>query len=605
MTKLSLLILFIVQVFVCIGQAPIDSLLQKVRQHPSRDSNRVTALLKLADAMVYTDPATAMRYADEALDISEKSYWAKGTALSFRQKGNIYYVFSDLPAAMDYYIKGLKEARPLNIRELDASLLNNLANIYSDLKQYDKALDYYRQFLDISRELGSGKDETIALVNMGTVYTELNEPKKALECGRQGLGICRKKGINYFIPIILNNLGITYNKAGDADSALASFRESIELADRYSNYDAKASSLNETGKIYLTRGDYASAGQYALKSLQIARQLHSAEWQSNAWESLYKVYEKQHRYDKALDAYQQFILFRDSVSNEDKRSALARKEMAFDFEKKEAATRAEHDKKEALAQAEINRQRLIKRGILAGVVILLLAGLSSFVLYKRRRDAEERRKEADLKAKVSDTEMKVLRLQMNPHFIFNSLNSVSDYISKHETTTANYFLSKFAKMMRQVLENSEKREITLAEDLRLVETYIQLESLRLRNEVNYEICIDPGIDPDSTLVPPLIIQPFVENSIWHGLSGKTCPGRISIRIIREDEIIHYIVEDNGIGRKEAGKYAAAGRQSMGLRITLDRIDIINQTRRVRAGVEIFDLSEGTRVEVRLPLELNY
>ena len=607
MTKLSLLILLIVQVFVCIGQETVsaDSLLQKVRQHPARDSNRVTALLKLADAMVYTDPAAAMRYADEAMDISEKSGWAKGIALSHRQRGNIYYVFSDLPAAMDCYIKGLKEARPLNIRELDASLLNNLANIYSDMKQYDKALDYYRQFLDVSRELGSGKNETIALVNMGTVYTELNEQKKALECSWQALGICRKEGITYFIPIILNNLGITYSHGGDKDSALAYFRQSIELADKYSNYDAKASSLNEMGKIFLARGDYDNTGKYALESLQIGRQIHSAEWQANAWESLYKVYEKQHRYDKALDAYQQFVLFRDSVSNEEKRSVMTRKEMAFDFERKETATKAEHDKQQALALVEIHRQQLIKKGILAGVVILLLAGLSSFALYKRRRDAEERRKEADLKAKVSDTEMKVLRLQMNPHFIFNSLNSVSDYISKHETTTANYFLSKFAKMMRQVLENSEKKEITLTEDLQVVETYIQLESLRLRNEVNYEICIDPGIDPDVTLVPPLIIQPFVENSIWHGLSGKTCPGKISIRIIREDGMIHYIVEDDGIGRKEAGKRAAGGRQSMGLRITLDRIDIINQTRRVKAGVEIFDLSEGTRVEVRLPLELNY
>jgi tetratricopeptide (TPR) repeat protein len=506
---------------------------------------------------------------------------------------------------MDCYIKGLKAARPLHIPQLDASLFNNLANIYSDLKQYDKALDYYRQYLDVARALGSGKDETIALTNMGTVYTELNEGKKALECSRQALDICRKDGITYFIPIILNNVGITYNKLGNADSALAYFGQSIELADRYSNYDAKAASLEETGKIYLARSDFANAGKYAHRSLEIARQLHSAEWQSNAWESLYKVYEKQRQYDKALEAYRQFILFRDSVSNEEKRSVLTRKEMQFDFERKEVATKADHDKKDALAVAEINRQRLIRKGLVIGVAILLLAGFSSFVLYKRRRDAEELKKEADLKARMSDTEMKVLRLQMNPHFIFNSLNSVSDYISRHETTTANYFLSKFAKMMRRVLENSEKKEITLAEDLQVVETYIQLESLRLRHELRYEINIDPGIDPEVTLVPPLIMQPFIENSILHGLSGKTCSGKISIHIVRADGMIHYIVEDNGIGRKEAGKHAAAGKQSMGLRITLDRIDIINQTKGVKAGVEIVDLSEGTRVEVKLPLELNY
>jgi LytS/YehU family sensor histidine kinase len=201
--------------------------------------------------------------------------------------------------------------------------------------------------------------------------------------------------------------------------------------------------------------------------------------------------------------------------------------------------------------------------------------------------------------------MKVLRLQMNPHFIFNSLNSVSDYISKNETTTAIYFLGKFAKMMRQVLEHSEKSEITLAEDLQVVETYIQLELLRMRNGLQYEIVVDPGIDPEATMVPPLIVQPFVENSIWHGFSGKDTTGKISIRITREAGMIRYTVEDNGIGRAAAGKQAATGKRSMGLRITQDRIEIINQSKGVKAGVEIFDLSGGTRVELLLPLELNY
>lgn len=283
---------------------------------------------------------------------------------------------------------------------------------------------------------------------------------------------------------------------------------------------------------------------------------------------------------------------------------MSKKEMQFDFERKEAATKADNDRKAALAQAEIERQALIRKGILAGALILLAAVVAGFALYKRRRDAEERRKEADLKARVSATEMKVLRLQMNPHFIFNSLNSVSDYIARHETHTAHYFLSKFAKMMRQVLEHSEKSEITLAEDLQVVETYIQLELMRLRNELSYEILVGPGIDPEVTMVPPLIVQPFVENSIWHGLSGKDRPGRISIRVMKEGGMIRYIVEDDGIGRKAAGKNGSAGRRSMGLRITKDRLDIINQTKRSSAGVEIFDLAEGTRVELRLPLEIN-
>ncbi len=603
MAKLLLLAALLVQIVVCAGQptAPVDSFFRIVRQHPARDSVRVTALVKLADATVYTDPVTAMRYADDALSISEELHWVKGLAISWRQKGNAYYYFSDDLNAMDCYIKALNIGSPLGNRQLDASLDNNLANIYSDEKHFDKALEYYQKFLNVARELGWKKQEVIALVNMATVYTELGDQKKALATNFAALWICQEP---YYLPIIYNNMGVAYNKDGKSDSALGYFQKSIVSAERSGNNDAKASSLEEIGKVYLARGDLANTEKYALKSLAIARQLQSAEWQSSAWESLYSVYEKRREYAKALDAYKQYIVFRDSVSNGEKQSAMSKKEMQFDFERKEAATKADNDKKAAIAQAEINRQDLIRKGMASGVVVILLAGLSSFVLYKRRRDAEERRKEADLRAKVSDTEMKVLRLQMNPHFIFNSLNSVSDYISRNETSTANYFLSKFAKMMRQVLEHSEKSEITLAEDLRVVETYIQLEMLRLRNDLQYEIVIDKDIDPDATMVPPLIIQPFVENSIWHGLSGKAFSGKISIRITREDGMIYYIVEDNGIGRKEAGKYTPAGKRSMGLRITRDRIDIINQTKGTSAGVEIFDLSEGTRVELKLPLELN-
>ena len=606
MAKILLPAMLLLQVMTGSGQpaSPADSFSRIVAQHPVRDSNRVTAVLKLADAMVYTDPATAMRHADEALGIAQEINWTKGIALAWRQKGNAYYYFTDNPAAMDSYIKALNVARPLGLKELDASLYNNLANIYSDNRQYDKALGYYRQFLDVAKELRSAKEEVIALVNMGTVYTEIGRQSEALQAEQQALAICLQKGIDSYTPIILNNLGVTYEKAGKSDSALACLHKSIAAADLSGNNDAKASSLEEIGKIYLTRGDDANTEKYALQSLAIARQLQSAEWQSSAWQSLYQVYEKRHQDAKALDAYKQYIVFRDSVSNSEKQSAMAKKELQFDFERKEASSKAENDKQAAVARAEINRQGVIRKALVAGVALLLLAGISSFVFYKRRRDAEARQKEADLKARVSETEMKVLRLQMNPHFIFNSLNSISDYISRNDITTANYFLSKFAKMMRQVLEHSEKSEITLAEDLQVVETYIQLEGLRLRNDLRYEIAIDKDVDPEATMVPPLIVQPFVENSIWHGLSGKAHSGKISIRIAREDGMIYYTVEDNGIGRKEAGKYTPAGKRSMGLRITKDRIDIINQMKGTKAGVEVFDLSEGTRVELKLPLELN-
>jgi tetratricopeptide (TPR) repeat protein len=605
MQRLLLLLAFVAPVCVDAGQGPADSLARVLERHLTRDSDRVTTLLRLADAIVYTDPARAMGYADEALNIASAIQWTKGIALSLRQKGNVYYVFSDDSSAMEYYMRSLRTARSLGIRPLDASLFNNLANIYSDLRQYTRALDYYRQFLTVSRDLDDAKDQVIALVNMGTVYAELGEHRQALDCDRQALDIARSRKNTYFIPVILNNMGIAFGKNGDNDSALACYQRCISLADKYDNQDAKASSLEETSRIYLGRGDLAHARQYTLASLAIARQLHSSQWQADAWESLSTLDEREHSYADALKSYKQYIVFRDSVTNEEKRSALTRKELQFDFERKEAAFKAESEKKDALARAEINRQNLIRRGTVAASIILLLAGCACFVLYKRRRDADQKRTESDFKATVTETEMKVLRLQMNPHFIFNSLNAVSDYICRHETETANFFLIRFARMMRQVLENSEKSEITLAEDLQALETYMQLESLRVRNGFTYQITIDPYIDPELTLVPPLIVQPFVENSIWHGFSGRSCPGKISIGIRGDDGMITYIVEDDGIGREKAAARTSAAKRSMGMNITRERIDIINKTKRTAASLHVYDLPGGTKVELRLPLELKY
>ena len=214
--KRSLLIAFLVKATAGAGQ-PADSLTRALQIHPARDTGRITTLLRLSDATVYTDPGTAMRYADEALTIADSLQWAKGLALAQRQKGNVYYVFSDNTSAMDWYVKALRTSRTLHNRELDASLFNNLANIYSDLKQYDKALDYYRQFLATAREAGSAKEEVIALVNLATVYSELNAQDTALNCNRQALDIARRGGITGGTRLVLVGIGVAAMLGGVND----------------------------------------------------------------------------------------------------------------------------------------------------------------------------------------------------------------------------------------------------------------------------------------------------------------------------------------------------------------------------------------------------
>ncbi len=231
----------------------------------------------------------------------------------------------------------------------------------------------------------------------------------------------------------------------------------------------------------------------------------------------------------------------------------------------------------------------------SGIVLVSIIG---FILYRRKEQAQ-------FKTKVADTELKALKAQMNPHFIFNSLNSISDFIVKNDTVSATNYLTKFAKLMRQTLESSEKQEILLKEDLELLKTYLDIESRRLNNRFTYEIIVDDEIDIENVLVPPLILQPFIENSIWHGISKLDKKGHIAIEYKRDNHMILCAVEDNGVGRKRTENYKLKKNPSLGIKITKNRIEIINQLKKTKGTVALIDKDYGLRVEVKLPLQLAF
>jgi LytS/YehU family sensor histidine kinase len=187
----------------------------------------------------------------------------------------------------------------------------------------------------------------------------------------------------------------------------------------------------------------------------------------------------------------------------------------------------------------------------------------------------------------------------------NSLNSIGDYISHNKNDLASDYLAKFAKLMRLVLENSEKKVVVLADDLKALELYMQLEALRMNHKFSYDLQVDNNIDPETTLVPPLLLQPFVENSIWHGIATKQGTGKIKVAIIKSQNMIKCIVEDDGIGRaaaKSLQQLVATEKKSLGMKITEARIQILNKVKNVSAGIQLFDLAQGTKVELILPLQ---
>ena len=248
-----------------------------------------------------------------------------------------------------------------------------------------------------------------------------------------------------------------------------------------------------------------------------------------------------------------------------------------------------------------------------GLSMIILAGIIWSVFYVRIRGLKRKN---ELARKIDQMRLEALRLQMNPHFIFNSMNSIQHYINSNEKKLANIYLSKFADVMRMIIDYLQKAFIPVIIDINALELYIQLEQLRFENKFDYKIEIDPIIDVENSSIPPMIIQPYVENAIIHGLlnlpeqqGGKIKKGEVNIILRLENNVINCVVEDNGIGRKRAGelKKRQKSHKPVGMENTEARLRALNMLEKNKLDVNIVDLADksgkalGTRVEIKIPL----
>jgi LytS/YehU family sensor histidine kinase len=212
---------------------------------------------------------------------------------------------------------------------------------------------------------------------------------------------------------------------------------------------------------------------------------------------------------------------------------------------------------------------------------------------------------------MSEVEMQALRAQMNPHFIFNCLNSINRYIVKSDQATASLYLTKFAKLIRLILDNSNSKNVILSNELDALKLYIDMEALRFDKKFSYEIKLAEGVPADSIEVPPLIIQPYVENAIWHGLLHMERVGHLKIHIsLPSENMLQCVIEDNGIGRaraRELKSKSATTKKSLGMKLTENRISLLNRHAQLNASVEIIDLvkeeneAAGTKVILNIPI----
>ncbi|WP_211999931.1 sensor histidine kinase [Chitinophaga sp. HK235] len=244
-------------------------------------------------------------------------------------------------------------------------------------------------------------------------------------------------------------------------------------------------------------------------------------------------------------------------------------------------------------------------------LLCLLTAIALVYLYFKLRITsvkKEARERAAIQQQMAQLEMKALRAQMNPHFIFNALNSIQTFMMKSETEQALSYLARFARLIRNVLDNSQLNNIPVSKEVNMLTNYLELEKLRFTDQFEYQFIIDPTLELDLVEIPTMILQPFVENAIWHGILHTRTKGKITITFSRKEDRVLCSVEDNGVGREKSAALRKMEKQhySRGLQITRDRLQLYNSRFNVDASFDIEDLTDeagnptGTRVNICFP-----
>lgn len=496
--------------------------------------------------------------------------------------GESYEGLQEYSNAMLNYNKALSLSKRKGLDNQVISLNSKLAEVLQKKGNITDAEEY----LDNSVQLARSKDKKTS-ARQRTVaadfYSKNNSYEKEIQLRKEALED---------IEEIKENKGVT-----------PVTEEDMSLAPQVQNY--------KIARAFAAQEEYEEAIPYLKESIKEAESRNDLIVQKDATRKLGEVYRERGELEKASDAFEEYEVIIDKLymqkDQEISQAARFSRELA---QRANRITTLEKDRELnetryelAFASQELANQQSIRQRI----IIYFLGGLTFLLLfagYLMYRNIKQQRYANNLLA------LKSLRSQMNPHFIFNALNSVNTFIATSDERTANRYLTDFSLLMRAVLENSEQDFIALEKEIELLKLYVQLEHFRFQDKFEYTIEIDPQIAIDDYIIPPMLLQPYVENAVWHGLRYKTEKGLLSIRFDKKTEdSIEIIISDDGIGRKKSKELKTLNQKkqkSSGMGNIKRRIEILNTMYKDKVDVTVSDLNdthEGTQVALILKKDI--
>jgi tetratricopeptide (TPR) repeat protein len=542
----------------------------------------------------------AVKFQRDALEIFEKLNDTVAIGITLNNLGTNYQSLGDYSRAVDQYQKSLMIARNQANSTSIYYALNNLGTIYDEWDKYDLALEYYEEALEIAKDLNDQNYICISLQNIGIIQHKLGNFDEAILSLEESLLLNEQIGTTEGIYNTYINRGEIYQKQNKLELAIADFKKALEVCSKEINqYNISEASL-KLGSLYTITGKYGLAETMLNEALNVAKELEDPILLKDIYKALSAFYSKNNDFAKAYAYFVDYTILKDTIYNRESRHEISEMQTLYELDKKE--------KEIEIQNLKIDQQQSRFYYIISGVLLLIILAILIFNRYKLKQNQVR----IELEKKNIEFEQRLLRTQMNPHFIFNSLNSINSFITDNNADSAQTFLSKFARLMRFILENSRKTMVPLEDEVSTLQLNLELEQLRFNHKFDFKIEIDENVDQEFTFIPPMLLQPFVENAILHGVAALNEKGMIHIKMTPVNKLMYCTVEDNGIGRQKAmeikGNRTRAKHKSLGMQVTRERLDILKEKTGEDIFVRFIDLKDennkprGTRVELHIPFE---
>lgn len=592
----------------------------------------------------------------KALEMAKANNFKKEISFSLNNIGTVARMMGDYEKALSVHYEALTIANEIYDLSLLAAIYGNIGSVFYFLNDFDETIKFYSLAIDISKELNDKRKIMILMINIGNVHLIKGELDLGLEYYLEAVELNKQVDNKSFLADNYNNIGLIYEAKGEYENAVEMFLKSLLIKQELQDKVGVTNAYKNLGLTNMRLNNYNEAREFMHKGLEIAAETGSKYQIAGLYKDLLSLDTITGNYKSALHYYTKYSLYMDSMHNKTNNEKISELKVQYESAQKDneikiqkialdktnveiysqrLLNRNQHQQIELLnkdrlvqkldlelkeeellrkkleledeknkleivvleneiKQNEIERQKLTRKIFtyaFSGIFLFVLT-IGVFVFQRRAQNYNN---------KLVSLELNALKAQMNPHFIFNALNSISNLIHKNEKDKATDFLVKFSKLIRSILNSSLTEYVSLSDEINTLTRYTDIERESLKEKFTYSIKIAPEIDTENTLIGSLLLQPFVENSIWHGIAPKDGTGHIDIQISKKDNFLFCSIEDNGVGRKQSNskkEKSILSNESLGVKLTKKRIELLSKN---KCTLNFIDIQNGgLRVELSIP-----